>query len=165
MPTSLAYPWSLITAVTALMVSLIGAFTSQSVARRRFSADVISTNRQRWIETFRDRLSELLSVMKAAQVIKRDQAGDWRGWTGPARENPELIEKLEKCFLAIAQIELLTKAYEQRHQALNDAIAAAVAFLQEDELHDSRLAVCFEEIVALGRGIIRDEWGRVKRGV
>ena len=162
---SLSYPWSLITVLTALAVSLIGAFTSQSVARRRFSADVISTNRQRWIETFRDRLSELLSVMNAAQVIKRNAASEWRGGAGPVGDNPALMDRLEKAFMAIAQIQLLTKTSEARHVALNDAISVGVTLLQQDELHETHLAKRLEEIVVLGREIIRDEWARVKRGV
>ena len=50
---------SLITATTALVASIMSPFVTLSVARRQFRANVISTNRQRWIETFRDRLSEL----------------------------------------------------------------------------------------------------------
>ena len=159
------YPWSLITAVTALAVSFVGACTTLLVARQRFSADVLSANRQRWIDTFRDRLAELLSVMSVAQVIKRGAAGEWRGGAGPARDNPALVDKLEKTFLAIAQVQLLTKPTEPAHQTLNDTISAAVAFLQEEEAHETHLSACFGDIITLGRGIIRDEWERVKRGV
>ena len=165
MPLYAQYPWSLITAITALAVSFIGACTPLLVARRRFSADVLSANRQRWIDTFRDRLAELLSVMNAAQVIKRGAAGEWRGGAGPARDNPALVDKLEKTFMAIAQIQLLTKPAEPAHQTLNDTISAAVGLLQEEEAHETRLSACLQDIIALGRGIIRDEWARVKRGV
>ncbi|MBV8684442.1 MAG: hypothetical protein JO111_16315 [Caulobacteraceae bacterium] len=164
MTVGLSYPWGAITAVTALAVSLIGAFTSLSVAHRQFKADVLSTNRQRWIDTFRDRLAELISVVNAAQVIKRGHVTDWRGGAGPVMENLTLLDKLEKSFMAIAQIQLLTKTAEPSHQALNEAIAAAVGLLQQDELHEGRLSDHLKEIVSLGRGIIRDEWGRVKRG-
>lgn len=164
MAVGLPYPWTLITALTALAVSLIGAFTSLAVAHRRFKADVLSTNRQRWIDTFRDRLAELLSVLNAAQVIKRSHAMEWMGGAGLVRENLSLLDKLEKSFMAIAQIQLLTKITEPTHHALNEAIAAAVGLLQEEDLHEEPLEGHLEQIVALGRGIIRDEWALVRRG-
>src|SRR6202008_1065457 len=112
-----------------------------------FSADVLSTNRQRWIDTFRDRLAELFSVMNAAQVIKRGGASEWRGGAGPVRDNPVLVDKLEKTFMAIAQIQLLTKPADPAHQALNAAISAAAGLLQQDELHEARLSACLDEVI------------------
>ncbi len=103
--------------------------------------------------------------MNAAQVIKRVSADGWRGGAGPAKDNPALVDKLEKIFLAIAQIQLLTKAADSQHGALNDAISAAVGYLQEDGLHEPELSECRDDIIELGRSIIGQEWGRVKRGV
>ena len=160
------YPYlSLITALTALAASMLGPFVTLSAARRQFRANVLSANRQKWIDTFRDRVAELLSVMNAAQVIKRASAENWRGGAGPVSDNPALAEKLEKTFMAIAQIQLLTKALEPEHQALNDAIGAALSYLEMDELRETELSGRLVEITRLGRGIIRHEWGRVKRGV
>jgi hypothetical protein len=156
---------SLITALTALVASILGPLVTHSVARRQFSANVLSTNRQKWIDTFRDRLAELLSVMNAAQVIKRGSAGAWHGGAGAFRESPALADKIEKTFMAVAQIQLLTKGAEPVHQALNDAISAALAHLQEDELRESDISDRIVQITELARGIIREEWGRVKRGV
>jgi len=156
------YPLGLI---TALLVSVIGAYATLAVARRQFSANVLSTNRHRWIETFRDRIAELLSVMKSAQVIKRTSSGRWRGGAGPVKDNPALADKLEKTFMAIAQIQLLTNATAVEHQALNHAISVAVGYLQDDDLHEVELSARWQEIITLGRCIIRQEWGRVKRGI
>jgi hypothetical protein len=156
---------SLITALTALVASILGPLVTLSVARRQFRVNVLSTNRQKWIDTFRDRLAELLSVMSAAQVIKRDSAHEWRGGAGPVRETPALAEKIEKTFMAVAQIQLLTKGVEPVHQALNDAISAALTYLQEDELREGDVSGRILQITELGRSIIREEWGRVKRGI
>jgi hypothetical protein len=158
------YPLSLITALTALVASVLGPCVTLAVARRQFRANVISTNRQKWIDTFRDRLAEFLSVMNAAQVIKRASADDWRGAAG-LKDNPVLADKLEKTFLAVGQILLLTKPSDPEHQALNDAIAAAIGYLQEVELREADLSERIGEITNVGRSIIRHEWGRVKRGV
>lgn len=159
---SLSHPLSLITAV---VIAVMSAYATLAGSHRRFRADVLSANRQRWIDSFRDRLAELLSVMNAAQVIKRSSAGRWRGGAGPVKDNPALADKLEKTFQAIAQIQLLTSAAEPEHRALNRAIATAVGYIQEDDLHEAELSACCDQIIELGRGIIRQAWGRVKRGV
>src|SRR5579859_4333389 len=159
------YPIGLFTALTALAASVLGPLVTLSVARHQFRANVLSTNRQKWIDSFRDRLADLLSVMNAAQIIKSASADDWRGGAGPMKDNPVLADKIEKTFMAVAQIELLTKPLETEHQALNDAIAAALVFLQQDALAQDELSGRLAEITRLGRSIIRSEWARVKRGV
>jgi hypothetical protein len=155
---------SLITATTALVASIMSPFVTLSVARRQFKANVISTNRQKWIDTFRDRVSQLLSLINAAQLIKRHSAGAWRGGVGPAT-SLDVTEKFEKAFMALSEVRLLTNAADPEHQRLNDALAAALAHLQHDDLRENELAAASEEVIALGRTIIRQEWGRVKRGV
>jgi hypothetical protein len=156
---------ALISACTALAASILGPFVTLSVARRQFSANVLSTNRQKWIDTFRDRLSELLSLFSAAQSIKRTAAIDWRHGMGLLIADHTYADKLEKTYAAIAQIRLLTKLEDPSHEALNEAISAALGHLQEDELLEAELAADLAETSRLGRGIIRYEWERVKRGV
>ena len=156
---------SLITAMAALVAAIMSPYVSLSVARRQFQANVISTNRQKWIETFRDRVSELLSLVNAAQVIKRHSIESWLGGAGPVQANLGLAEKFERAYKALAEIRLLTYASDPEHHQLNDAVATALAHLQHDELRDDELAASVEDVIALGRTIIRHEWGRVKRGV
>lgn len=156
---------SLITAATALVASIIGPFVTLAVARGQFRASVISTNRQKWIETFRDRVSELLSLMSAAQVLKRHSIESWQGGLGPVHANLALTEKFERAYMALAEIRLLTNVSDAEHRHLNDALAAALAHLQHDELRNDELAASVDEVIALGRVIIRHEWSRVKRGV
>lgn len=158
------YALSLITALTALVASILGPYVTLIVARRQFKANVISTNRQKWIDAFRDRVAELLSVLNAAQIVKRHSADDWRGGMGPLESHPDLADKIEQAFMAIAQIRLLTKDTEPEHCALNGAVGAALDYLRADDLHEDALATCVDEISRLGRNIIRHEWGRVKRG-
>ncbi len=156
---------SLITATTALVASIMGPLVTLSVARHQFKANVISTNRQKWIETFRDQVSELLSLMNAAQVIKRHSIESWQGGLGPVQTNLGLAEKFERAYMALAEIRLLTNASDPEHQRLSEALAVALAHLQHDELRDEELAASVDDVIALGRTIIRHEWGRLKRGV
>lgn len=155
---------SLITATTALVASVMGPIVTLNVARRQFRANVISTNRQKWIETFRDRVSELVSLMTAAQLIKRHTEDAWRGGVGPAA-SLGVTDKFEQAFMALSEVRLLTNAADPEHQRLNDALAAALAHVQHDELREDELDACIDDIITLGRTIIRHEWGRVKRGV
>ena len=155
---------SLITAMTALVASVMGPLVTLAVARRQFRANVISTNRQKWIETFRDRVSELLSLMSAAQLVKRHTAESWRGGVGPAA-SMGVTDRFEKAFMALSEIRLLTNAGDPAHQRLNDALAEALEHVQHDELRDQELDECVEVITSIGRTIIRQEWARVKRGV
>jgi hypothetical protein len=67
--------------------------------------------------------------------------------------------------MALAEIRLLTNATDAEHLRLNDALAAALAHLQHDVLREGELATAVEEVIALGRTIIRQEWARVKLGV
>jgi hypothetical protein len=161
-----SYPLPLlISALTALVASILGPFVTLSVSRRQFRANVLSTNRQKWIDTFRDRLSELLAHINAAQATKRAATDQWRGGLGLVMADQNLADKLAETYRAIAQIQLLTKAEEPAHQALNESIDAALGYLQADELHEAELSAALIETTSLGRGIIRGEWGRVKRGV
>jgi hypothetical protein len=155
---------NLITASTALVASIMGPLVTLTVARRQFRANVIATNRQKWIDEFRDRVSELLSLMNAAQLIKRHSEDAWRGGVGPAA-SLGVTDKFEKAFMALSEIRLLTNASDPEHQRLNDALATALVHVQHDELREEELDASIEEVVALGRTIIRQEWGRVKRGV
>ena len=61
---------SLVSACTALVASIIGPVITLTVARRQFNATVISTNREKWIETLRDSLAELIALIRAALVLE-----------------------------------------------------------------------------------------------
>jgi hypothetical protein len=156
---------ALISACTALVASILSPFVTLTVARREFNANVLSANRQKWIDTFRDRLAELLSLLNAAQAAKRASTKDWRHGLGPLAADHVFAEKLEKTYRAMAQIQLLTKAEDAAHQALNDTIDQALCLLREDELLEAELSACLAETSRIGRSIIRGEWERVKRGV
>ncbi|HET6972223.1 MAG TPA: hypothetical protein VFH92_13935, partial [Phenylobacterium sp.] len=104
------------------------------------------------------------SLMNAAQLIKRHSLDAWRGGVGPAA-SLGVTDKFERAFMALSEIRLLTNASDAEHQRLNDALAAALAHVQHDELRDDELAAAVEDVITLGRAIIRQEWRRVKRGV
>jgi hypothetical protein len=65
---------SLVSACTALVASIVGPMVTLSVAKRQINASVLSANRQRWIESLRDLVAELISLMDR-QGLQRNPGG------------------------------------------------------------------------------------------
>ena len=61
---------SLISACTALVASIAGPFVTLIVAKRNFNATVLSANRQKWIESLRDMLAELISLLRVSPAVE-----------------------------------------------------------------------------------------------
>src|SRR5688572_1568124 len=70
---------SLVSACTALIASIAGPLATLRVSRRQFNATVLSTGRQKWIESLRDLLADLMSRRAGLSVIKGGWAGEWSG--------------------------------------------------------------------------------------
>ena len=155
---------SLVSACTALGASIIGPLVTLSVARRQFSATVLSANRQKWIETLRDMLAELISLLVAALVVKAKWKDKWDKGRGALSADPALLEKLERIVLTQTKIRLLINPTEADHQRLDQAIETALKRLQSEESLDSETEADIEIITALGQSILKREWRRVKLG-
>jgi hypothetical protein len=126
-------PISLISACTALVASIVAPFVTLSVARRQFNATVLSANRQKWIESLRDLLAELIALYVGAIVVKLKWKERWDEGLGPVNANPELLEKLERMVLVQAKIRLLINPAETDHQGLYHAIESAFRTLRTEE--------------------------------
>lgn len=53
----------IISAITALLAIIIGPFVTLYIARRQIKSNVLLPNRQKWINTLRDELSNYLAIM------------------------------------------------------------------------------------------------------
>lgn len=155
---------SLISATTALLASIIGPIVTLTVAKRQFNASVISTNRQKWIDTFRDRLSELVALMSTAVLIRSRWQEQWSDQTALASV-PALVAAVEKIVYSRTQLILLTKDDDPRHRELIETTERALRHLQDLAATDAQLHADIDEMARLGRAIVRFEWNRVKRGV
>jgi hypothetical protein len=154
----------LVSACTALVASIVGPLVTLTVARRQFSATVLSANRQKWIETLRDMLAELISLLVAALVIKARWKEKWDKGRGALSADPALLEKLERIVLTQTKIRLLINPTEVDHQRLHQAIETAFKRLQSEESLDSETEADIEVITGLGQSILKREWQRVKLG-
>ena len=155
---------SLISACTALVASIVGPLVTLVVAKRQFNATVLSANRQKWIETLRDLLAELSSLLVAALVVKFEWKDKWNQGLGPITKDAAMFGKLERIVLVQWKILLLTNPAETDHQQLNQAIETALTRLKAEGAHDAESEADLASITRLGQAILKREWERVKRG-
>lgn len=155
---------SLVSAATALVASILGPLVTLRVARRQITANVVSANRHKWIETFRDDVAELVSLLVAVIVVKLDWKGNWNEGRGAILADPGLLGKLERIVRVQWQIRLLMNPNEDDHRALYRSIEAAFAHARSDSLDVAPIEAEIERITAITQAILKGEWERVKRG-
>lgn len=94
-------------------------------------------NRQKWIETLRHQLAEVISLIVAALIIKNRLKNQWDEGRGAFGSNPALLEKLQRLVLAQSKIRLLMNPTEPDHQRLHQAIDTALRRLKSAEALES----------------------------
>ena len=156
--------FGMVSACTALVASVVGPVVTLNVARRQFTATVISGNRHKWIETLRDELAELISLLATALVVKSKWKDHWEQGRGPLNTEPALLEKFERIVLAESKIRLLINPGDEDQQHLGEAIEAATGHLRSADASDAETEADIQAIVALAQSILRREWLRVKLG-
>ncbi len=155
---------SAISAATALVASIVGPIVTLKVARRQFNATVLSTNRQKWIETLRDMVAELISLLVSSLVVKSSWQSKWDKGRGPLREDVALLDKLERIVLADSKIRLLLNPTRADHRELSKTIDSAIKRLKDEESLDSDTEHDIERITTLAQAVLKREWQRVKLG-
>ena len=156
---------SFVSVCTALVASIAGPWVTLSVARRQFNANVISANRQKWIEHLRDHVAELISLLVAALVIKAKWRENWNRGRGAIESSPALLAKLERIVLVQYKIRLLVNPTEPDHVELYRAIDVAFKRLQAEDAAEDESEADIEAITRIAQAILKREWERVKRGV
>jgi hypothetical protein len=131
---------------------------------RQFNATVISASRQKWIETLRDMLAELIALVAAASVLKSKWKDKWDRGRGPLNAEPALLEKFEHIVLAQSKIRLLLNPAEADHAQLHETIETTIARLRSEELLDTDTQRDIQTVTALAQAILKHEWQRVKIG-
>jgi hypothetical protein len=154
----------LVSACTALVAAIAGPVITLAVARRQFSATVISANRQKRIETLRDTLAELIALVSTALVVKSKWKDKWDRGRGPLNADPAMLEKFERIVLAQSKIELLINPIDADHQRLYETIETAISRLRVEESLEAETHHDIRTITRLGQMILKREWQRVKIG-
>lgn len=145
-----------ISAVTALVAVILSPFVSLFIARKQINTTVLSSNRQLWINTLRDQISELLSLFMLMNV----------GHKVKLIGREEFLQKLERSLLLEARIKLLINPKEEDHAELITLIRMAIEEIFRDtkESDLAQLRKVCESIISKSQTILKKEWERVKEG-
>jgi hypothetical protein len=154
----------MVSACTALVASIVGPIVALNVAKRQFSATAISTSRNKRIDTLRDELAELISLLAAALVVKSKWKGRWEQGRGPINSEPALLEKFERIVLAQSKVQLLINPDDENHERLAETIDVAIRRIQSEDALDADTQSDIRTIVGLAQAIMKSEWHRVKLG-
>lgn len=155
---------TLIAASTAMIASIAGPFVNTRIARFEFRANVLSVNRQKWIDTMRDLVASLTSQLLIAAAFRQTLEEP----TGLIiARDPELSRRVENLLRTVSKIELMLNPLEQDHQQLNTLMREGIDQLRSPLLEDGiedRIEVISRDITQVLQGILKHEWIRVKRG-
>lgn len=154
----------MVSACTALVASIVGPIVALNVAKRQFNATAISTNRSKRIDTLRDELAELISLLAAALVVKSKWKDHWEEGRGPLNSEPGLLEKFERIVLAQSKVQMLINPDDEHDQRLGETIDVAIRRLRSEDALDTDTQSDIRTIVLLAQAIMRREWQRVKLG-
>jgi hypothetical protein len=155
---------TLISACTAMIASIAGPYVNTRIAKIQFNADVLSVNRQKWIETMRDLVASLNSQFLTAAAIRQTVK---EPTSIAIAQDPELFRRVENLLLTVSKIELMLNPLEQDHKQLNALMREGIDQLRspppEMDIED-RVEVISLDITRAAQAIFKREWLRVKRG-
>ena len=100
---------TLISASTAMIASIAGPFVNTRIAKFEFKTNVLSVNRQKWIDTMRDLVASLNSQLLIAAALR--QTMNEPSGILIARD-PELSRRVENLLRTVSKIELMLNPLE-----------------------------------------------------
>ncbi len=155
---------TLVLACTAMIASIAGPFVNTRIARIQFKANVLSVNRQKWIETLRNLVASLNSQFLAVGML-RQTVGE------PAAivvaRDPEMFKRVETLLETVSKIELMLNPLEPDHQQLTALMKDGIAQLRSPppgHAIEGRIELIGDEITKIAQAVLKREWVRVKRG-
>lgn len=155
---------TLVVACTAMIASIAGPFVNTRIARIQFKANVLSVNRQKWIETMRDLVASLNSQLLAVGMIRQTVAE-------PAAiviaRDPEMFRRVENLLVTVSKIELMLNPLEQDHQELRALMKNGIDQLRSPPPGhgiEDRIESISYDITQIAQAVLKREWVRVKRG-
>jgi hypothetical protein len=156
---------SLISAMTALVASIVSPFVTISTAKRQINASVISANRTRWLENLREQLACLVSEFTAAKILLVEET-DCK--LSVRRERKSLVDRIERLYLTIARVRLMLNTLEDDHVQLFAMISQALHEIRYNENGAELERVMdetIERILMQSQAVLKREWERVKSGL
>lgn len=154
---------TLVFAFNAAIAAMAGPLVSTRIARTQFKTNVLSVNRQKWIETMRDLVASLTAQLLTTAAIRHTVEEP----TGSViAQDPELFRRVETLLRTISKIELMLNPLQQQHEQLNGLMHDAIAQLRSPsskETTEECIEAMSRDIIKVSREILKYEWMRVKR--
>jgi hypothetical protein len=125
---------------------------------KQIRANLVSANRQAWINALRDELAELFELL-TWQYLQRP--GTFTGEEGYRYE----AEKRGRIRQLIIKIRLRLNPRETDSQALLDQLGALQSAAGRVQHGETDFDDMLEAAVAMAQRILKQEWNRVKQGL
>lgn len=155
---------SFVAACTALVASICGPAVALTAVRHQFRANVLSANRQKWIETLREKTAELISLVAAASHLRRSAPEEWRGAQGLLAADPAMLARLERLALARWNLRLLLNPTQPEHAKMVATVDQLFEELQRTPGSEEHVRILVNDVALAAQNVIRDTWRRVKLG-
>jgi hypothetical protein len=153
----------LISAITALVASIAGPLTTLHIGRAQIRASVLSANRQRWIENFREGISLFCSQVAGFVHTRESVVREGRFHVS---NDPETVRRFEALILTFTRIRLLTDPVDEEQQKMLVVMQAFLKRVQHtpitEDIQEEAEATA-GRIIEMSLGVLRREWLRVKR--
>ena len=139
----------------AFIALFVGPIVSYYIARIHIKAEVLSKNRQNWINDLRNQLSEFISLIS---VLSTEHAS-------VLMDDNSFIQFHQKTLLVKSKIELLINPKEDDHSQLSENIYQAYREMlkPEKDIDRKKLGQFEGIIVRLSQEVLKREWERVKK--
>jgi hypothetical protein len=146
----------ILTALTALCAVLLGPLVSLHVVRREFAAQVLSGNRQDWINTLRERLAALIGFV--AHYAATKAAGQL--------DDVKALALQERAYGLWAQITLMINPAERDHVELVNRAETTLhhLFSSPQGIDANEVKKLLDGVTRQSQTILKREWERVKKG-
>jgi chromosome segregation ATPase len=153
---------ALISAATAVLAVIIGPVSGYLIAKRQINAQLVSANRQVWINQLRDHLAAVHSLLfRLPTVLKRpgelSQEETKEVWD-------QFRDALEQVTLIRGKIVLMLNPSEEPHQQLARLLDQALSAASEHGADTNALVKYRDDLTRLSQSILKAEWERVKLG-
>jgi hypothetical protein len=157
-PPTLAALAASISALVALTATAITPFVSIAIAKKQIRANVVSTNRQAWINALRDDLAELFELAIAHFYLREGTLTGEEGFKYGYEQRTRLRRLQNRIRMRLNPDESLSKEL----LVLIENVRSLSVAKNTDEADAFEQAL--EDAIVKAQQILRTEWKRVKAG-
>jgi hypothetical protein len=142
----------LISLIIAVLAVFIGPIIQIIIAKAQIHASIISANRQRWIDNFRDMTAEFVTAVPELIVLQGSDT------IGKLVSDIDAEQKFMTIQLIRSKIELMLNSRDEKHKSLLSLMEDATNSI----LHPEKYKMDSSAIIATAQDIITNELNLIK---